>query len=633
MKRYKVYAPEDLQNFADAENICIEIYAKNKVFEQSEIKGSIYLRGESCTFPNLVSIAGNLSVDAPFCSLEKLEKVQGNCIIHNEVNIDKLKEIKGNLKCIVDLNFKNLEKIGGSIQSKKAKLTTRGHLLRKNRKPVAVNRQYEVDRLPADGIFDVDIFGDNLIFPHTHISGNITVKSQKADFPNLVSLHGNLYGDPREKSKEKCKLNYPSLEQIIGNVELKNTTSVFDSLTFVKGSISMEKSETDFPVLERSGTIRLNSYSSASFPELVEIRGGLTKRSYSSKKYYFPKLKKVNGIFHKNDVEAPFLEEVGELLSNENFEMNFLQKINGSCTISKYFKSNSLRHINILEIKNNVFYSPALESVNHYLYKKEEHYETLAKNIYFRITDQLYISKTSFLISRFGFETGLKGNKYPLKELVRILKLRHSSFQNFETRELKREWTTEDHQEFHKIIEKIRVLWDKTEALSFQEFFTSDNRNFRLFCFNYIGVGTLMKELDARKINAHSIDVDHVEYDINGNRESIKKTNIYEVYEIENQKLGIGSWNSRNGFSYAVKCWCPSTGKEHWLWIEEQYKDNALTAIASTFRVHENMIPYIRCLKRQGDLLFCELIREVTPKGFTRPLTAKEYFSLLEVET
>jgi hypothetical protein len=72
--------------------------------------------------------------------------------------------------------------------------------------------------------------------------------------------------------------------------------------------------------------------------------------------------------------------------------------------------------------------------------------------------------------------------------------------------------------------------------------------------------------------------------------------------------------------------------EEHWLWIEPQYKDNALTAIASTFRIHENIIPHIKCLKRQGDLLICELESEVLPKGNVRPLTAKEYFSLLEAE-
>jgi hypothetical protein len=84
---------------------------------------------------------------------------------------------------------------------------------------------------------------------------------------------------------------------------------------------------------------------------------------------------------------------------------------------------------------------------------------------------------------------------------------------------------------------------------------------------------------------------------------------------------------------YAVKCWCPSTNKEYWLWIEEQYKDDPLQAIASTFRVHENIISNIKCLKRQGNVLICEMKTNIIPEGNIRPLDKDEYFRLLQVET
>jgi hypothetical protein len=106
-----------------------------------------------------------------------------------------------------------------------------------------------------------------------------------------------------------------------------------------------------------------------------------------------------------------------------------------------------------------------------------------------------------------------------------------------------------------------------------------------------------MKNLKAEKINQAEIEVNYFGYDDNGNEYITKKINQYEVHQVENEKLGIFVWGSANRYSYAVKCWCPSTEKEHWLWIEEAYKDNALTAIASTFRIHENIIPHIRCLK------------------------------------
>jgi hypothetical protein len=84
---------------------------------------------------------------------------------------------------------------------------------------------------------------------------------------------------------------------------------------------------------------------------------------------------------------------------------------------------------------------------------------------------------------------------------------------------------------------------------------------------------------------------------------------------------------------YAVKCWCTTTQKENWLWIEKKYKDDPLAAIASTFRFHENVIPYIKELKRQGDVMLVEMKKEVHPEGEIIPLTADQYFNLLTAES
>lgn len=220
-----------------------------------------------------------------------------------------------------------------------------------------------------------------------------------------------------------------------------------------------------------------------------------------------------------------------------------------------------------------------------------------------------------------------------MRKLIAILKLRHSSFQNFVTREYERQWENFNTPFFTQILNKIESLWDEVEPMKFEEFFNEEDRNFKLFCFSYYGVGNLMQKLEAQKINEKEIEVDYVEYDKNGNPKLIRKVNRYEVHEVENRKLGVFIWGSRAEYSYAVKCWCPSTKKEHWLWIEQEYKDDALTAIASTFRIHSNLIPHIKCLKRQGDLLICELKEKMVPAGKIRPLTASEYFNLLRAET
>ena len=103
--------------------------------------------------------------------------------------------------------------------------------------------------------------------------------------------------------------------------------------------------------------------------------------------------------------------------------------------------------------------------------------------------------------------------------------------------------------------------------------------------------------------------------------------NVYEIWEVNGEKLGLEE------SLYVIKCWCTSTNKEHWLWVNDEYKDDPLEAIASTFRIHENLIPFIKCIKRQGDVLLVELIKDVKPEGNIIPLKKEQYFSLLVAQS
>ena len=82
-----------------------------------------------------------------------------------------------------------------------------------------------------------------------------------------------------------------------------------------------------------------------------------------------------------------------------------------------------------------------------------------------------------------------------------------------------------------------------------------------------------------------------------------------------------------------LKVWCSTTENEHWLWIDSKYRNRPLEAVASTFRIHKNLIPHIKELKRQGDILIIELNKNIKPYGDIVPLSAKQYFNLLSTET
>ena len=141
----------------------------------------------------------------------------------------------------------------------------------------------------------------------------------------------------------------------------------------------------------------------------------------------------------------------------------------------------------------------------------------------------------------------------------------------------------------------------------------------------------MLFNLGATRIAVDGKTTQQKRYDHNGKKlDTIEMSNVYEVYEISGKDLGI------NGNVYALKCWCTTTNNEHWLWIDERYKDKPLEAIASTFMIHENIIPYIKEIKRQGDILFVEMkegSENIKPQGEIVPLTADQYFGLLSAQS
>lgn len=195
---------------------------------------------------------------------------------------------------------------------------------------------------------------------------------------------------------------------------------------------------------------------------------------------------------------------------------------------------------------------------------------------------------------------------------------------------------------FYENIELLRPLYnyflknyDKALPFSYKEAFEIEDENFRNMVFSTIEISDLIRNLGATKIKSDGREVIRKCFDKYGNSLPNKNYHVvYETYEIDCTKLirNIESTDP-NCFGHAVKCWCTTTNKEHWIWIEPAYKDNPLEAIASTFRFHENIIPHIKELKRQGDIMIVELHKEVNPKGQIIPLTAEQYFKFLTIET
>lgn len=197
-------------------------------------------------------------------------------------------------------------------------------------------------------------------------------------------------------------------------------------------------------------------------------------------------------------------------------------------------------------------------------------------------------------------------------------------------------------QEFYK---GMFELFDEVEPFTYKEAFSVKNETLRAQVFGSIDISEMLKEFSMKRIKVDGKRVNRKQFSPYGEFLGWHEyDSIYETYEVDGGKLGI------ENKLYVLKCWCTSTNKEHYLWINEQYANDPLSAVASTFFVYANIIPYISELKRQGDVMLIEFKDgfamdtinqtqvfvwegESHYVGERRPLTKEEYFGLLTAES
>jgi hypothetical protein len=176
---------------------------------------------------------------------------------------------------------------------------------------------------------------------------------------------------------------------------------------------------------------------------------------------------------------------------------------------------------------------------------------------------------------------------------------------------------------------ELEDMYNDAVPYTYNEAFAIEDEAYKARVFGSINITEMITSLGHKRIATEGKQVKHKKFSKEGEFLGTEEYDvIYEVHEVNGEKLGL----SEN--VYAIRCWCTTTDKEHWLWIEEQYKDSPLEAVASTFRIHENLIPNIKELKRQGDVLLVEMIDDtIQPSGNIVPLNAEQYFSLLTAQS
>lgn len=185
--------------------------------------------------------------------------------------------------------------------------------------------------------------------------------------------------------------------------------------------------------------------------------------------------------------------------------------------------------------------------------------------------------------------------------------------------------------------EFIASIWEKIKPVSVTEIQRSTkNADKKALYFRFLRVAEMFKAEGAEMLDRKVIITKNKTWD-EGNHEEINDLeNVYELWRINAEKL----YENMEGYIFSVRCWCPSTGREFFIVVDNTAKFcqkghyDAAEAIASTALCP---ISNPKALYRQGDVLFFEHSDDPKNPSYVLDepvrLTAKEYFSLLVSQT
>ena len=188
----------------------------------------------------------------------------------------------------------------------------------------------------------------------------------------------------------------------------------------------------------------------------------------------------------------------------------------------------------------------------------------------------------------------------------------------------------------------VESVWDEIKPVTVEEALKILNTETRRTYFDCIGVVQLFKSLNPTLRDRQVITKKRTGWD-DDNKEVVRTfEDIYELYEIEGSKLFEKSrWGQEANPVYAVRCWCTTTNREYWLYVNNQAatgerwwngknaKYSAIRAIAWTIRLD---ITNPERIYRQGDIIVAKK-SENSKETSQYHLNETQYLSLMYSET
>lgn len=182
---------------------------------------------------------------------------------------------------------------------------------------------------------------------------------------------------------------------------------------------------------------------------------------------------------------------------------------------------------------------------------------------------------------------------------------------------------------FPDLEEWLIEMWPHIETFGAKDAFNQPNDDRRRVYFEHIDPVEMMAECHNKKL-VHTFEANEKTWK-HGSPEKGHVHHVYNLYAVPPSDLKIkGDINI-----YAVQCFCPSTLKEHWIWVNHEEKrctKDAGEAIAWTC-----VSPYnpadLKAIYRQGEGYIFEAKKGARRMKEPVHLTKDVYFNLITEET
>ena len=195
---------------------------------------------------------------------------------------------------------------------------------------------------------------------------------------------------------------------------------------------------------------------------------------------------------------------------------------------------------------------------------------------------------------------------FSLTEALRLWRAKYPEFIDFKKDVI----THSSLEDFGRFVEEY---WDNIKPVTVEEALRIPNTEIRRTYFDCIGVQKLFNSLDPKLLNRQVITKKRANWD-DKNKEVFRTfEDVYELYEIKGTKLfEKDRWGREPNPVYAVRCWCTTTNREYWLyvnqeaatgqrwWSDTNINPDAIRAIAWTILID---VTNPERIYRQGDII------------------------------